>query len=176
MAIVRGSSVASATSLAVPNATAVPTIHQILLERARTERPGGTHALRFIRSCSAPLTAETALALQDTFSAPVACAFGMTEATHQVATTTVDGAGHSGNPGATPGLVGRSTGPEIRIVGPDGRSLPAETVGEVWLHGPTVVRGYLGDPSITDAMWSEGARKHFEGPIIVAQDLMTLEL
>ena len=32
------------------------------------------------------------------------------------------------------------------------------------------------DPSITDAMWSEGARKHFEGPILVAQDLMTLEL
>jgi ribonuclease BN (tRNA processing enzyme) len=32
------------------------------------------------------------------------------------------------------------------------------------------------DPSITDAMWSAGARKHFEGPIAVAQDLMTLEL
>lgn len=136
--------------------TAVPTIHQILLERARTERPAGTSALRFIRSCSAPLTAETAQALQDTFSAPVVCAFGMTEATHQVATTAAEGAGHSENPGATPGLVGRSTGPEIRIVGPDGQSLPAETVGELWLHGPTVVRGYLGDPSITDANFTRG--------------------
>lgn len=136
--------------------TAVPTIHQILLERTRTEGPAGTGALRFIRSCSAPLTAETAQALQDTFSAPVVCAFGMTEATHQVATTAVEGAGHSENPGATPGLVGRSTGPQIRIVGPDGQSLPAETVGEVWLHGPTVVRGYLGDPSITDANFTRG--------------------
>lgn len=136
--------------------TAVPTIHQILLERARTERPAGAGALRFIRSCSAPLTAETAQALQDTFSAPVVCAFGMTEATHQVATTAVEGAGHSENPGATPGLVGRSTGPQIRIVGSDGRSLPAESVGEVWLHGPTVVRGYLGDPSITDANFTQG--------------------
>lgn len=136
--------------------TAVPTIHQILLERARTKRPAGTGALRFIRSCSAPLTAETAQALQDTFSAPVVCAFGMTEATHQVATTAAEGAGHSENPGATPGLVGRSTGPEIRIVGPDGQSLPAETVGELWLHGPTVVRGYLGDPSITDANFTRG--------------------
>lgn len=136
--------------------TAVPTIHQILLERARTERPAGTGALRFIRSCSAPLTAETAQALQDTFSAPVVCAFGMTEATHQVATTAAEGAGHSENPGATPGLVGRSTGPEIRIVGPDGQPLPAETVGELWLHGPTVVRGYLGDPSITDANFTRG--------------------
>ncbi|OBE97593.1 FadD7 family fatty acid--CoA ligase [Mycobacterium sp. 852002-10029_SCH5224772] len=136
--------------------TAVPTIHQILLERARTERPASTGALRFIRSCSAPLTAETAQALQDTFSAPVVSAFGMTEATHQVATTAVEGAGYSENPGATPGLVGRSTGPEIRIVGPDGQTLPAEAVGEVWLHGPTVVRGYLGDPSITDANFTRG--------------------
>lgn len=136
--------------------TAVPTIHQILLERAGTGQPGGTHALRFIRSCSAPLTAETAQALQDTFSAPVVSAFGMTEATHQVATTAVEGAGHSENPGATTGLVGRSTGPEIRIVGPDGQPLPAETVGEVWLRGPTVVRGYLGDPSITAGNFTQG--------------------
>jgi acyl-CoA synthetase (AMP-forming)/AMP-acid ligase II len=86
----------------------------------------------------------------------VVCAFGMTESTHQVSTTAIAAAGRSENPGATPGLVGRSTGPGIRIVGPDGKALPAETVGEVWLHGPTVVRGYLGDPSITDANFTQG--------------------
>ena len=136
--------------------TAVPTIHQILLERARTDHPGGSRALRFIRSCSAPLSVETAQALHDTFSAPVVCAFGMTEATHQVATTVIGGVDHNENPAATPGLVGRSTGPEIRIVGPEGHSVPAETVGEVWLHGPTVVRGYLGDPAITAANFTDG--------------------
>jgi acyl-CoA synthetase (AMP-forming)/AMP-acid ligase II len=134
--------------------TAVPTIHQILLERNKTEPAGGKRgALRFIRSCSAPLTAETAQALQETFSAPVVCAFGMTEATHQVATT---GASRTENPAATPGLVGRSTGPEIRITGPDGQPLPAGSVGEVWLHGSTVVRGYLGDPAITAANFTDG--------------------
>jgi acyl-CoA synthetase (AMP-forming)/AMP-acid ligase II len=134
--------------------TAVPTIHQILLERAKTEHTAsGPAALRFIRSCSAPLTTETAAALQDTFSAPVVCAFGMTEATHQVATTGID-AGE--NPAETTGLVGASTSPEIRIVGSDGQPLPAETVGEVWLHGPTVVRGYLGDPAITAANFTDG--------------------
>jgi len=136
--------------------TAVPTIHQILLERARTDHPGGSRALRFIRSCSAPLSVETAQALHDTFSAPVVCAFGMTEATHQVATTVIGGVDHNENPAATPGLVGRSTGPEIRISGPEGHSVPAETVGEVWLHGPTVVRGYLGDPAITAANFTDG--------------------
>ena len=136
--------------------TAVPTIHQILLERNKTGQPGHTRALRFIRSCSAPLTAETAQVLQDAYSAPVVCAFGMTEATHQVATTSIGGAGHSENPAATPGLVGRSTGPKIRIVGPDGKRAPAEAVGEVWLSGPTVVRGYLGDPAITAANFTDG--------------------
>jgi ribonuclease BN (tRNA processing enzyme) len=32
------------------------------------------------------------------------------------------------------------------------------------------------DPSITEEMWVEGARKHYAGPIIVARDLMELEL
>ena len=137
--------------------TAVPTIHQILLERTQTEQPrDNPSALRFIRSCSAPLTPETAQALQDTFSAQVVCAFGMTEATHQVATTGIGSIGRNENPAATPGLVGRSTGPEILIVSSAGESLPAEAVGEVWLHGPTVVRGYLGDPAITAANFTDG--------------------
>jgi acyl-CoA synthetase (AMP-forming)/AMP-acid ligase II len=141
--------------------TAVPTIHQILLERMASD--SGTDlprrqraALRFIRSCSAPLTPETAKALQDEFSAPVVCAFGMTEATHQVSTTAIGGTDGHENPAATPGLVGRSTGAEIRIVGSDGQPLPTGAVGEVWLHGSTVVRGYLGDPAITAANFTEG--------------------
>jgi acyl-CoA synthetase (AMP-forming)/AMP-acid ligase II len=134
--------------------TAVPTIHQILLERARTERPGDRPAgLRFIRSCSAPLTAETAQALQETFRAPVVSAFGMTEATHQVATTRPD---QAENTAATPGLVGRSTGPDIRVAAPGGDRPPPGAVGEVWLRGPTVVRGYLGDPAITAANFTDG--------------------
>ncbi len=43
-----------------------------------------------------------------------------------------------------------------RVDAPDGQTLTAETVGEVWLHGPTVVRGYLGDPSITAANFTQG--------------------
>jgi ribonuclease BN (tRNA processing enzyme) len=32
------------------------------------------------------------------------------------------------------------------------------------------------DPSITDEMWSEGVRKHYNGNIVVARDLMELDL
>ncbi|EUA13502.1 putative peroxisomal-coenzyme A synthetase [Mycobacterium kansasii 732] len=133
--------------------TAVPTIHQILLERAKTESSGTKAALRFIRSCSAPLTPETAQALHAEFSAPVVCAFGMTEATHQVATTGPD---EDENPAVSTGLVGKSTGTEIRIVGSGGAPVGPGEVGEVWLRGPTVVRGYLGDPKITEANFTDG--------------------
>jgi acyl-CoA synthetase (AMP-forming)/AMP-acid ligase II len=151
--------------------TAVPTIHQILLERNKTDVSRGKRpTLRFIRSCSAPLTPETAQELQDVFSAPVVCAFGMTEATHQVATTGIDA---DENPAATTGLVGRSTGPEIRIVGLDGKPLPPEAVGEVWLDGPTVVRGYLGDPAITAANFTDGwLRTGDLGTLSAAGDLI----
>lgn len=130
--------------------TAVPTIHQILLERAGTDQPGHEPAsLRFIRSCSAPLRPETASALQTEFAAPVCSAYGMTEATHQVAST-------SGNETVTSGLVGRSTGVEIRIVGGDGQPCPPETAGEVQLRGRTVVRGYLANPSATEQTFTDG--------------------
>lgn len=137
--------------------TAVPTIHQILLERAQADsevrKPA---ALRFIRSCSAPLTPETAQALQAEFSAPVVCAFGMTEATHQVATEAVGSTDEDKNSAAPTGLVGRSTGPELRIVGSGGVPVAPGEVGEVWLRGSTVVRGYLGDPKITEANFTDG--------------------
>jgi hypothetical protein len=32
------------------------------------------------------------------------------------------------------------------------------------------------DPSITDDMWSEGVRKHYGGTVVVARDLMALDL
>lgn len=137
--------------------TAVPTIHQILLERSATEPSGRKPAaLRFIRSCSAPLTAQAALALQTEFAAPVVCAFGMTEATHQVTTTQIEGIDQTETPVVSTGLVGRSTGAQIRIVGSDGLPLPAGAVGEIWLRGTTVVRGYLGDPTITAANFTDG--------------------
>ncbi|QUR65871.1 FadD7 family fatty acid--CoA ligase [Mycobacterium spongiae] len=147
--------------------TAVPTIHQILLERLRSEsgsEPARAKraSLRFIRSCSAPLTAETVLALQREFSAPVLSAFGMTEATHQVTTTGIEGSRDGANPASgaslalSPGLVGHSTGPQVAIVGSDGVTQPAGAIGEIWLRGATVVRGYLGDPAITAANFTNG--------------------
>jgi acyl-CoA synthetase (AMP-forming)/AMP-acid ligase II len=129
--------------------TAVPTIHQILLGRKDTDADPGRTPLRFIRSCSAALNPDTAEALQKTFAAPVLSAYGMTEATHQMAST-------SEGETVTAGLVGRATGVRVRIVGDDGRPCPPDAVGEIWISGPTVVRGYLANPSATEQTFTDG--------------------
>jgi acyl-CoA synthetase (AMP-forming)/AMP-acid ligase II len=129
--------------------TAVPTIHQILLGRKDTDAEPERARLRFIRSCSAALNPDTAEAMQKVFAAPVLSAYGMTEATHQMSST-------SETETVTAGLVGRSTGVQVRIVGDDGRPCPPDAVGEIWVSGPTVVRGYLANPSATEQTFTDG--------------------
>src|SRR6185369_8952217 len=65
--------------------SAVPTIHQVLLSRARGNRPDGAQQLRFIRSCSAALAPQKMAEMETVFGVPVLEAYGMTEAAHQMA-------------------------------------------------------------------------------------------
>jgi len=123
--------------------TAVPTIHQILLQRSARDYPGQDAVqLRFVRSCSAPLDTVTARAMERTFRAPVLSAYGMTETTHPGDQQPLRGP-------AKQGSVGTATGVDLRVVNKDGRACPPGTVGEVWVHGPTVARGYLANPAAT---------------------------
>ncbi|MFD4527716.1 FadD7 family fatty acid--CoA ligase [Streptomyces sp. NPDC058470] len=132
--------------------TAVPTIHEILLDRAGTEYPGPqTPPLKFVRSCSAPLNTATQRALERTFGAPLLSAYGMTESTHQATSEPLPSRGP-----LKQGSVGRSTGVELRVVDPSGRTSAVDTEGEVWVQGPTVVRGYLGNPGETARSFTDG--------------------
>ncbi|MEV3990423.1 class I adenylate-forming enzyme family protein [Streptomyces sp. NPDC049837] len=54
-----------------------------------------------------------------------------------------------------PGSVGRPTPvTEVRIAAPDGRALPDGEVGELWLRGQSLVRGYWQDPEATAAAFT----------------------
>ncbi|MFJ2240603.1 FadD7 family fatty acid--CoA ligase [Streptomyces sp. NPDC087859] len=121
--------------------TAAPAIHEILLERSEREYPGPhVPALKFVRSGSAPLNPATQRALERTFGAPLLSAYGMTESSHQAASEPLPGRGALKH-----GSVGRPTGVEIRVLDRGGRACPVGVEGELWVHGPTVARGYLGD-------------------------------
>ncbi|GAA1360385.1 FadD7 family fatty acid--CoA ligase [Streptomyces beijiangensis] len=132
--------------------TAVPTIHEILLDRSARDYPGPRAApLKFVRSCSAPLNPATQRALERTFGAPLLSAYGITEATHQVTSEPLPQHGFLKH-----GTVGRSTGAKLRVVDREGRSCPSGTEGEVWVYGPTVTRGYLTGPAETARSFSDG--------------------
>lgn len=132
--------------------SAVPTIHEILLERAARDYPGPEAVrLRFVRSCSAPLNVATAQAIERVLGAPVLSAYGMTETTHQATSEQLPERGP-----LKPGSVGQATGVHIRIVDDSGQPGPTGTEGEVWVQGPTVARGYLLAPGATADSFVDG--------------------
>ncbi len=45
---------------------------------------------------------------------------------------------------------------EVRIVGLDGRDLPVGEVGEIWIKGPNVVKGYWNKPDATAETFTDG--------------------
>ncbi|HEX6310047.1 MAG TPA: class I adenylate-forming enzyme family protein [Acidimicrobiia bacterium] len=45
---------------------------------------------------------------------------------------------------------------DVIVVGPDGGELPTGGVGELWIKGPNVVKGYFGKPEATAESFSDG--------------------
>jgi acyl-CoA synthetase (AMP-forming)/AMP-acid ligase II len=132
--------------------TAVPTIHRILINRASQEYPvSSSVALRFIRSCSAPLDEELATAMMATFRVPLISAYGMTEASHQVSSDPLPV--HGSN---KPSSVGLPTGVEVRIVADDGKDAATGSIGEIWVRGATITTGYLNNPQANSASFVDG--------------------
>jgi acyl-CoA synthetase (AMP-forming)/AMP-acid ligase II len=99
--------------------TAVPTMHQAILARAGHNRDViAAHPLRFVRSSSSSMPPQVIEELEATFGAPLIESYGMTEASHQMASNPLP-------PGRrTPGTVGVSAGPEVAIMDQRGDFVP----------------------------------------------------
>jgi oxalate---CoA ligase len=115
--------------------TAVPTIHQILL---KNPPPNPKPKIRFIRSCSSPLSPKTFHELENMYNAPVLEAYAMTEAAHQMTSNPLP---HRGR--RQPGSVGIGQGVEIAILDQDGNQVPQSSEGEICIRGENVTKGYL---------------------------------
>jgi acyl-CoA synthetase (AMP-forming)/AMP-acid ligase II len=119
--------------------SAVPTMHQLILTRKRS----GDEKLRFVRSCSAALTPDLMRRMEGYFAAPVLEAYGMTEASHQMASNPLPPAARKA------GSVGPGTGVRISVRDEQGTELPRGKAGEVCIDGPGVIREYENNPEAT---------------------------
>jgi acyl-CoA synthetase (AMP-forming)/AMP-acid ligase II len=128
--------------------SAGPTLHQMLIERIDGE--GAPTTLRFARSCSSALSPALMAEAERVLGAPMLEAYGMTEASHQMASNPLPPALR------VPGSVGVATGVEIRIVDAAGGTLPADAPGEVAIRGPGVTSGYLANPAANAEAFFDG--------------------
>ena len=119
----------------------VPTMHQAILLRAQKNSDKAKKLnLRFIRSSSASLPPVIFEQLNDIFQTPVIEAYGMTEATHQMASNPLPPAIQK------PGLVGMPAGPEICIMNDKNEKLSQGEIGEICIKGDNVTNGYENNP------------------------------
>ena len=172
------SSLSAASSVAVPPAfdsnsffvwledlqptwyTAVPTMHQAIL-RSAAAHGGIPHSLRFIRSCSAALPPKLMTEAETMFGVPVIEAYGMTEASHQMAS-------NSRPPGKRKaGSVGRPTGTGVAIMDESGTLIPQGAIGEIVGAGRELTTGYEGNveanrTAFTDGWFRTGDQGYFD--------------
>ncbi|KAJ9197855.1 hypothetical protein DTO021D3_5487 [Paecilomyces variotii] len=126
--------------------TAVPTIHQILL---KNPPPNPKPEIRFIRSCSSPLSPKTFHELEKTFNAPVLEAYAMTEAAHQMTSNPLP-------PGKRqPGSVGIGQGVEVKILDQEGKEVPQGQEAEICVRGENVTKGYLNNPEANKSSFTK---------------------
>ncbi|SPN97524.1 probable long-chain-fatty-acid CoA ligase [Cephalotrichum gorgonifer] len=127
--------------------TAVPTIHQILL---KGPTPSPRPKIRFIRSCSSPLSPTVFHLLEETYGAPVLEAYAMTEAAHQMTSNPLPPAKRK------PGSVGLGQGVEVKILDDAGAEVPQGGEGEICIRGENVTKGYLNNEAANKSSFASG--------------------
>ncbi len=106
-------------------------------------------ALRWCLSAGAPLADDVRRRAEERLGTEVRQGYGLTEATF----STIDA------PPAprTPGSVGRPVwGVEVRVVGEDGRDVPAGAQGQVLVRGNNAMSGYVDDAAATREVVRDG--------------------
>jgi long-chain acyl-CoA synthetase len=102
--------------------------------------------LRIISCSGAPLPLAIKSAVESLFGLPLHHAYGITECSPNVAQVRVEAPSHSDT----------SVGPvfpgvEVKLVGSNRDQVPVGEVGELWVRGPNVMKGYYRAPEETAA-------------------------
>jgi long-chain acyl-CoA synthetase len=122
----------------------VPAMYAKLLEHLdRAGEALRAPRLRYMSAGGAPLDLDWKRRIEARFGTALNNGYGLTEAAPTVSQTRIDDPRQDDSVGpALPGVV-------IRIVDQQGRDVPEGDVGEVWVRGPNVMKGYYRDPAAT---------------------------
>jgi len=149
--------------------TAVPTMYQAILARGERHRAAiRRHGLRLLRSSSSSLPPAVMRELEELFGCPVIESYGMTEASHQMASNPLPPRPRR------PGTVGIAAGPEVAILDDGGRVLPPGTPGEVSVRGPSISPGYVDNPAANAAAFVDGWFRTGDQGVIDHEGYLTL--
>ncbi|MGV9818861.1 long-chain-fatty-acid--CoA ligase [Nocardia xishanensis] len=128
----------------------VPTMWNAMLHTAGDYGPDDFASLRLAASGGASLPAEVIRAFSDRFGCTILEGYGLTESSGAATYNALDREQRIGSVGtALPGT-------SIEVRDPEGNVLPADTVGELFLRGPSVMKGYWNRPDATAAELSGG--------------------
>ena len=124
--------------------TGVPALFARILEWARQHAATvDAPSLRLISVAGSPLTPTLKSEVEQAFGLSLQNGYGLTETSPTVAQTRHDVPQSDCS-------VGRPIpGVQVRIVGEDGVDVAAGAVGELWVRGPTVMKGYYRSPEVT---------------------------
>jgi acyl-CoA synthetase (AMP-forming)/AMP-acid ligase II len=126
----------------------VPSMFSLFLQYAKMRKLQSFEfpALRIISCSGAPLPPDTKSSVERLFGLPLHHGYGITECSPNIAQVRVDA------PPRTDNSVGPMfPGVESKLVGPDGQPVPAGEVGELWVRGPNIMKGYYRAPDETAA-------------------------
>ena len=126
----------------------VPTMYSQFLQYAKMRALQSLNfpALRIISCSGAPLPPAIKYSIEGLFGLPLHHGYGITECSPNVAQVRLD----------VPPRKDNSVGPmfpgvEARLVGDDGQLVPEGEVGELWVRGPNIMKGYYRAPEETSA-------------------------
>ena len=126
----------------------VPSMFSLFLQYAKMRNLQSFEfpALRIISCSGAPLPPAIKSSVEALFGLPLHHGYGITECSPNVAQVRPD----------APPRADNSVGPmfpgvEAKLVGPGGQPVPAGEVGELWVHGPNIMKGYYRAPEETAA-------------------------
>jgi long-chain acyl-CoA synthetase len=145
----------------------IPSMYRALL-RLKSEGDGCMKSIYLAVSGGEPLPDAVFEGVRDRFGVELLQGYGLTE-TSPVCTLETPWARKRGSIGKPVQNVA------VRVVGPDGRDVPAGEEGEIWIKGPNVMKGYLCRPEETvAAITKDGWFRTGDGGVLDAEGFVTV--